>query len=58
MIESKTAEVAAYWAKRRGELGIAATDYHVCTFADTALSQNVDMIGNLAVTGRKKATSA
>ena len=57
MIESKTAEVAAYWSKMRDEMGIVAADYHACTFADTALSQNVDMIGNLAVTGQKKATA-
>lgn len=57
MIESKAPEVAAFWAKMQSETGVAAADYQACTFADPALSQNVDMIGNLAVTGQKKATA-
>lgn len=57
MIGSKSPAVEAFWKEMRASKGIDAIDFHASTFADPALSQNVDKIGNLAVSGAKRATA-
>ncbi len=57
MIGAKTADVEAFWERLRGAFDIADSDYHACSFADPALSRNVDKIGRLAVAGNKRATA-
>jgi uncharacterized protein YhfF len=57
MIGTKSPEVERTWQELRAAKGIDAVEYHASTFADPALSQNVDKIGNLAVSGQKRATA-
>jgi uncharacterized protein YhfF len=57
MIGEKTPEVEAFWQKMREEHNILAADYRVSTFADPRLSQNVDKITDLALSGQKRATA-
>lgn len=58
MIGEKTAEVEAFWREACAAVGLdPAAAYHASTFADPALSPNVDKIGNLARIGQKRATA-
>lgn len=57
MIGSKSPEVERLWQELRAAKGIDAVEYHASTFSDPALSPNADMIGNLAVSGQKRATA-
>ena len=57
MIGTKSPEVERVWQELRAAKGIDAVAYHASTFSDPALSPNCDKIGNLAVTGQKRATA-
>ncbi len=57
MIGRRTSEVEAFWRQCHEATGIAAHGYHVSSFADPALSANVDKIGELARGGPKRATA-
>jgi hypothetical protein len=58
MIGEKTDAVEAFWRAACAATGInPATAYRAGTFADLALSPNVDKIGNLARIGQKRATA-
>jgi uncharacterized protein YhfF len=57
VIGTKSTEVEKVWRELRAAKGIEAVEFHACTFSDPAHSPNADKIGNLAVSGHKRATA-
>jgi uncharacterized protein YhfF len=58
MIESRSAEVKAFWEKFCKETKVPrATPFHARTFSDPALSHVTDEIAGLAEQGRKRGTA-